>query len=130
MFFILSTAVAARILQFGSSCTASIPKSKEQRIQPKIIPAYESRCWAPPKTNQNLRTPTPILEVRTPIAQAIWGKIESTPKNNNRHLPACTHNNWHGKCRMYGRNPAAILVNLPFFHSALSISKLPDCVPV
>ncbi len=27
----------------------------------------------PPKTNQNLRTLTPTLEVRTPIAKAIWG---------------------------------------------------------
>ena len=29
----------------------------------------------PPKTNpKNLRTLTPILEVRTPVAKAIWGK--------------------------------------------------------
>ena len=32
---------------------------------------------SPPKTNpQNLRTLTPILEVRTPVAKAIWGKNE------------------------------------------------------
>ena len=41
----------------------------------------------PPKTNpKNLRTITPILEVRTPIAKAIWGKRN----HDSCHFPNCT----------------------------------------
>jgi len=35
----------------------------------------DTLCDSPPATNpQNLRTLTPQLEVRTPVAKAIWGK--------------------------------------------------------
>ena len=36
-----------------------------------------------PKTNQNLRTLTPLVEVRTPVAKAIWGTRASAPYSLN-----------------------------------------------
>ena len=50
-------------------------KQSSSKHKKKFCIILHWRNQLPPKTNpKNLRSLTPILEVRTPIAEAIWGK--------------------------------------------------------